>query len=111
MSEKSNYQRYRDENLRYYDTANNPLRYPPFATKTEVAEQLARLVALQIGDDAEPLDQHRMRLAVVNTEMLHARLAPGDFNEDSEQAMAYEMGIGIVVGELPQPRPDQSDVE
>ena len=41
----------------------------------------------------EVLD-HKLRIAVVNTELRHASLALQDFNEDSEKAGSYEMSQG-----------------
>lgn len=54
-----------------------------------------------VRDDAQSRLNFRIKNAVVNTEITHARLAPEDFNEDQMQAGAYQQGVGIAI---PKPR-------
>lgn len=123
---RSLYKQYEDALCKYYGTERSPLAYAPPVRNIDVAHQIALQVDSYLSsiDEAEiaesaarglrrepPQQQtadrlaelvddsraHRLRLAVVNTELTHARLAPGDFNPDQEQAGAYEMGIGTVI--------------
>lgn len=107
MTERSVYQRYEDDTRVYYGADTNPLRFVPFVRKPEVAYDIAHQVESSVQARTEPLTQHDIRMLTVNAEMLHARLAPGDFNEDSEQALAYKMGLGIIID----PRPSDPNAE
>ena len=116
---------------RYYGTDTDPLRYAPTVSKPQVAEPIARYVngqldklrdeelvatALRIQTRdrlsspkiAKTLDElkqealkGRLSYIVVNAELQHAAAAPGDFNEDSERSGAYEMGLGVLVQNIP----------
>jgi hypothetical protein len=123
---KSLYKQYEDELGNYYGAQNDLLAFPPPVRNPEIAHALALQVESYINQideadlaasaargllremprqrtperRAQLIDEaraDRLRMAVVNVEMTHAQLAPGDFNPDQEQAGAYGMGIGIVL--------------
>lgn len=130
-SQKSLYKKYEDATRSYYGTDRDPLKFVPVAGNRNVAHELATQVERHLGaiseeditasalraqqrnkmfspghqEEFETLKEKalndRLRRAVVNVELSHASMAPGDFNEDAMKAGAYEMGIGHVV--LPKP--------
>lgn len=133
-TQKSIYQQYEDATRKYYGADKDPFKFVPVASNKSVAHELALQVERHVATineadlaatalraqhrnkmptvrgetDLDVLKQHaledRLRRGVVNTEISHAAMAPGDFNEDSEKAGAYEMGIGYVALNLPRPQ-------
>ena len=123
------HKKYEEANRKYYGADKDPLKFVPAVSSPDVArdlaidlsKSLARIDEVEIAKDAlrvqarnrllreetdlptieNQLLDDRLRTVVVNIETEHARRAPGDFNQDSEQSGAYEMGIGIV---MPRPR-------
>ena len=127
MSEQSITKQYQEDTNRYYGGEQDPLKFAPVVKDKDVAHEVALGVQRGLDNihdeditasalrgqlryrmqgegstgDLEELKQqaldHAVRMVVVNAELNHARLAPGDFNQDSEKAGAYDMGVGIIV--------------
>lgn len=138
MAELSIYQNFEQQTVRYYGADKDPLKFVPVISQPEVAREIAGIVLFQLGTITEAelavtalrieqQDRHllhspkkspkdyreealrqRLNYIVVNAEMMHASLAPDDFNEDSQNSVAFRMGAGMTMPMLPSDPPTET---